>query len=122
MEFQVQPVSRKAELRDRIRSLEAEKTTLESEISVLKEKVEEKELELYTASLENEVGTLRVHKTLLEERAAISTPYNPYEESVSPSSLILSLENTPTEETATTSAGTEEIVQPISNDDSRRSE
>ena len=113
MESQVQSTGRKAELRDKIRALEAERSSLESEITVLKEKVEVKELEAYTVSLENEVGTLRVEKTLLEERASLATPYTA--QTAESAATISSLENSPTiEETRTDIDQNEDIVQQIS--------
>jgi hypothetical protein len=113
MESQVQSTGRKAELRDKIRALEAERSSLESEINVLKEKVEVKELEAYTVSLENEVGTLRVEKTLLEERASLATPYTA--QTAESTATISSLENSPTiEETRTDIDQNEDIVQQIS--------
>ncbi len=116
MESQSQSTSRKAELREKIRALEAERTGLESEITILKEKVEVKELEAYTASLENEVGTLRAEKTILEERATISTPNNTYPvEEVSFQTPISSLETTQTEETTNVSQD-DGIVQSISSE------
>jgi hypothetical protein len=116
MESQSQSTSRKVELREKIRALEAEKTSLESEITILKERVDVKELEAYTASLENEVGTLRVEKTILEERATLSTPYNAYPvEDVPLQTPISSLETSQAEET-TDVAQEDSIVQPISNE------
>jgi hypothetical protein len=117
METQVQPMSRKSELRDKIRALEAERSVLENEINVLKEKVEVRELEVYTSSLENEVGTLRVEKTILEERATISTPYTPYAvEEVTSTPSISALETPDVSEETPELMQTDGIVQPITSD------
>jgi cell division protein FtsB len=114
METQFQSASRKAELRDKIRALEAERNNLETEIILLKEKVEVKELEAYTVSLENEVGTLRVEKTLLEERATLAAPYNAFADGEGTPS-ISSLETNPAEQEFSNNEG---IVQPISSETS----
>lgn len=61
---------RKTELEARIRSLESEKSFLISDISSLKERVTELELEKQANSLQGEVEALRTEKAVLEEKAA----------------------------------------------------
>lgn len=61
---------RKTELEAKIRSLESEKSFLVSDISSLKERVTELELEKQANSLQGEVEALRTEKAVLEEKAA----------------------------------------------------
>jgi len=65
---------RKAELEERIRSYEAEKGVLQSEISSLKEKIATMELERAASVLESEVASLRNEKAALEEKASSYYP------------------------------------------------
>lgn len=60
--------TRKAELKEKVRALEAEKSQLENEIVSLKDNLEVIELERRSISLGDEIGTLQVQKTLLEEK------------------------------------------------------
>jgi peptidoglycan hydrolase CwlO-like protein len=66
----IEYVSRKAELEEKIKSLESEKNSLISDIAALKEKISMMELERIAKALESEVQTLRNEKELLEQRAA----------------------------------------------------
>jgi len=68
MEVVTQYGDHKAELEERIHSLEAEQTSLIADISALKEKLTELELERHAASLTNEVEALRTEKAVLEEK------------------------------------------------------
>ena len=61
---------KKAELEQRIRSLEAEKASLLSDITSIKEKLAELELERSANALQGEVDALRTEKAALEEKAA----------------------------------------------------
>ncbi len=73
-------VNRRAELEERIRSLESEETALLTEISSLKEKLTTLELERHASSLSNEVEALRTEKAVLEEKiATYSAPTAPTE-------------------------------------------
>ena len=60
---------RKKELHERIRSLDADKTNLVSEVAVLREQVENM-LQRKAKSLETEVFTLRAEKNSLEEEVS----------------------------------------------------
>ena len=60
----------RAELEEKIKALEAEKATLESDISSLKEKIATYELEKAASALEGEVEALKTEKAVLEEKAA----------------------------------------------------
>ena len=75
MEVITQYVDHRAELDDRIRSLESEQTNLLNEIASLKEKLATLELERHATSLSNEVEALRTEKAVLEEK--ISTYSSP---------------------------------------------
>jgi chromosome segregation ATPase len=114
MDVQVLTISRKAELKERIKSLQTERSNLETEISQLKEKVEIKDLEAYTQSLENEVGTLKVEKTVLEERVNLSMPYNVLGEEANILPAISSVEKPI--QTDETPGRADDIVQPITNE------
>jgi len=70
MEAVAQYADRKTELEEKIRSLEAERNFLVSDIAALKEKVTELELERQANSLKSEVEALRTEKAVLEEKAA----------------------------------------------------
>jgi len=58
----------RTELEERIRALEAEQTSLIGDISTLKEKLTELELERHASSLSNQVEALRTEKAVLEEK------------------------------------------------------
>lgn len=70
MEAVVEYADKKAELEQRIKSLEAEKTSLLSEIAEIKEKLAQMELEKSAKALQSEVEALRTEKAALEEKAA----------------------------------------------------
>ena len=70
METVTQFADQRTELEERIRSLEAEKATLLSDIASLKEKIAAFELEKSANALESEVESLRTEKAVLEEKAA----------------------------------------------------
>ncbi len=78
MEAVTQYADRKAELEEKVRSLEAEKSGLLGEVAALKEKVAMLELERAASSLQSEVEMLKNEKAALEERVAEYTPA-PYE-------------------------------------------
>jgi predicted nucleic acid-binding Zn-ribbon protein len=78
MEVITEYVDHRAELEERVRSLESEQTTLVTEIASLKEKLTTLELERHATSLSNEVEALRTEKAVLEERVATySSPTAP---------------------------------------------
>jgi len=80
MEVVTEYVDHRAELEERIRSLESEQTTLVTEIASLKERLATLELERHAASLSNEVEALRTEKAVLEEKiATYSSPAVPAE-------------------------------------------
>jgi predicted nucleic acid-binding Zn-ribbon protein len=80
MEVITEYVDHRAELEERIRSLESEQSTLLTEISSLKEKLTTLELERHAASLSNEVEALRTEKAVLEEKiSTYSSPMAPNE-------------------------------------------
>src|ERR1700730_15443838 len=81
MEVITEYVDHRAELEERIRSLESEQTTLTTEISSLKEKLTTLELERHANSLSNEVEALRTEKAVLEEK--ISTYSSPIDQTES---------------------------------------
>ncbi len=66
-------VDQKTELEGKIRSLEAERTTLLSDITSLKEKVASFELQRTAETLEEEVNSLRTEKAVLEEKMSAFT-------------------------------------------------
>lgn len=68
MEVVTQYADHKTELEERIRALEAEQASLIGDISALKEKLTELELERHASSLSNEVEALRTEKAVLEEK------------------------------------------------------
>jgi chromosome segregation ATPase len=70
MEVITEYADHRAELEERIRSLEAEQTTLLTEIVSLKERLTTLELERHASSLSNEVEALRTEKAVLEEKIA----------------------------------------------------
>ena len=115
METQFQSASRKADSATKIRALEAERNNLETEIILLKRKSRSKGVEAYTVSLENEVGTLRVEKTLLEEAGPpwrlLTTP----SQTAKALHLFLRLKPTPPKQEFSNNEG---IVQPISSETS----
>ncbi|MDA4122838.1 MAG: hypothetical protein OK456_06635 [Thaumarchaeota archaeon] len=63
----------KSELEERIRALEGEQTSLITDISALKERLTELELERHASSLANEVEALRTEKAVLEEKISSYT-------------------------------------------------
>jgi predicted nucleic acid-binding Zn-ribbon protein len=69
----------RAELEEKLRALEAEKATLESDISSLKEKIATYELEKAANVLEGEVEALKTEKAVLEEKAASFESQEPYQ-------------------------------------------
>ena len=80
MEVITEYVDHRAELEERIRSLESEQTILLTEIGSLKERLATLELERHAASLSNEVEALRTEKAVLEEKiATYSSPIMPTE-------------------------------------------
>jgi len=78
MEAVTEYADRKAELEEKIQSLEAEKNLLLTEIAALKEKVATLELERAASALESQVELLKNEKAALEEKVAEYTPA-PYE-------------------------------------------
>lgn len=70
MEVITEYADHRAELEERIRSLESEQTALLSEISSLKDRLTTLELERHATSLSNEVEALRTEKAVLEEKIA----------------------------------------------------
>ena len=70
MELITQYANRRAELEDRIQSLEGEHSLLIADISALKERLTTLELERHAASLSTEVEALRTEKAVLEEKIA----------------------------------------------------
>jgi len=68
MEVVTQYVDHKTELEERIATLEAEQTSLISDISALKEKLTTLEMERHASSLATEVEALRTEKAVLEEK------------------------------------------------------
>lgn len=68
MEVITEYVDHRAELEERIHSLESEQTVLLTEIASLKEKLTTLELERHASSLSNEVEALRTEKAVLEEK------------------------------------------------------
>lgn len=80
MEVITEYANHRAELEERIRSLESEQTSLLTKIGSLKEKLTTLELERHATSLSNEVEALRTEKTVLEEKVATySSPIAPSE-------------------------------------------
>jgi len=73
METVTQYVDHKTELEERIRGLEAEQGSLIADISALKERLTELELERHASSLANEVEALRTEKAVLEEKISSYT-------------------------------------------------
>jgi chromosome segregation ATPase len=68
MSVVTQYADHRTELESRIQALEAEQTSLIGDISTLKEKLTELELERHASSLSNEVEALRTEKAVLEEK------------------------------------------------------
>ncbi len=80
MEVITEYADHRAELEERIRSLESEQTTLLSDITSLKDRLATLELERHATSLSNEVEALRTEKAVLEEKVATySSPIAPTE-------------------------------------------
>ena len=67
-------VDQKAQLEERIRSLEEERATLIENIAALKERLANLELERHACSLASEVEALRTEKVVLEEKIATYEP------------------------------------------------
>lgn len=63
-------VNQKAELEERIRILDEERSTLINSIAGLKERLANLELERHMNSLTHEVEALRTEKAVLEEKVA----------------------------------------------------
>jgi len=78
METVTQFADRKAELEEKIKSLDAEKSALLTEVAALKEKVATLELERAASTLQSEVEMLKNEKAALQEKVAEYTPA-PYE-------------------------------------------
>ena len=70
METVTEYADRKTELEGKIGSLEAERNSLLGDIASLKERIATLELERTANSLEGEVDALRTEKAVLEEKAA----------------------------------------------------
>jgi len=70
MEVITEYADHRAELEERISSLESEQSTLLTEIASLKEKLTNLELERHANSLSSEVEALRTEKAVLEEKIA----------------------------------------------------
>jgi len=70
MEVITEYVDQKSELEERIRTLEAEQSSLLNDIAGLKERLSTLELERHAASLSNEVEALRTEKAVLEEKVS----------------------------------------------------
>lgn len=70
MEVVTEYADQRTELEEKIRSLEAEKTSLLSDVASLKERIATFELEKSVDALEGEVQALRTEKAVLEEKAA----------------------------------------------------
>jgi predicted nucleic acid-binding Zn-ribbon protein len=80
MEIVTEYVDHRAELEERIHSLESEQTALLTEISTLKERLTTLELERHATFLSSEVEALRTEKAVLEEKiATYSSPIAPTE-------------------------------------------
>ncbi len=67
-------VDQKAELEERIRILDEERTTLIDSVAALKERLANLELERHANSLTREVEALRTEKAVLEEKVASYGP------------------------------------------------
>ena len=78
MEAVTEYANRKAELEERIQSLEGDRNLLLTEIAALKEKVATLELERAASALESQVELLKNEKAALEKKVAEYTPA-PYE-------------------------------------------
>ena len=70
MEVVTECADQRTELEEKIRSLEAAKASLLSDVASLKEKIATFELEKSANALESEVQALRTEKAVLEEKAA----------------------------------------------------
>ena len=70
MEVVSEYADQRTELEEKIRSFEAEKASLLSDVASLKEKIANFELAKSASALENEVQALRTEKAVLEEKAA----------------------------------------------------
>ena len=67
-------IDQKAQLEERIRTLEGERATLIDDIAALKERLANLELERHADSLAREVEALRTEKAVLEEKVASYEP------------------------------------------------
>jgi predicted nucleic acid-binding Zn-ribbon protein len=83
MEVITEYVDRKSGLEERIRTLEAEQSSLLNDIAGLKDRLATLELERHAASLSNEVEALRTEKAVLEEKVSTysntNTPTESYQ-------------------------------------------
>jgi uncharacterized protein YlxW (UPF0749 family) len=70
MEVVTEYADQRTKLEEKVRSLEAEKTSLLADIDSLKEKIAKSELAKSVNALEGEVQALRTEKAVLEEKAA----------------------------------------------------
>ena len=70
MEVVTEYADQRTELEEKIRSLEAEKASLLTDVATLKEKIANFELKKSANELENEIQALRTEKAVLEEKAA----------------------------------------------------
>jgi chromosome segregation ATPase len=70
MEVVTEYADQRTELEEKIRSLEAEKTSLLAGIASTKEKIATYELEKSATQLESEVEALRTEKAVLDEKVA----------------------------------------------------
>jgi uncharacterized protein involved in exopolysaccharide biosynthesis len=70
MEVVNEYADQRAELKEKIRTFEAEKASLLGDVASLKERIATLELEKSAATLESEVQVLRTEKAELEKKAA----------------------------------------------------
>jgi chromosome segregation ATPase len=70
METVTEYADQRTELEEKIRSFEAEKASLLTDVAFLKEKIANFELEKSANELESEIQALRTEKAVLEEKAA----------------------------------------------------
>jgi chromosome segregation ATPase len=70
MEVVTEYADQRTELEEKIRSLEAEKADLLTDVASLKQKIATFELEKSANALESEIQALRTERAVLEEKAA----------------------------------------------------